>query len=434
MPFNGNGVFTRVYNWVADAAAAIPITAARVDGEDDGYATGLSNCICKDGQTTIAANLPMSGFIHTGVGNASARTQYAVVGQIQDSIYNWVSGGGSADVITATYAPAVTTLVDGMELNFRATAANATTTPTFSPNGLTAHTITKNGGSALGAGDISAALAECGVRYNLANTRWELMNPAVTSQTPFLDTNALIKGSSDATKLMRFEVDGNTTGTTRVYTVPDFNGTLATLAGVEAFSNKSLTDSNTFIVDDGDVTKKLAFQCSGITTGTTRTVTVPDKSGTMAMTSDSTFVKQTRTVVVTSTTGATAIPYDDSIPQISEGNQFMSLAITPASSSNVLVIDVTYYGSTSGVIDLTAALFQDSNVNALAAGSQVIDTGLDMHCITFKYTMTAGTTSATTFTVRGGSSSGTTTFNGSGGTRKLGGVLSSSIVISEYTA
>jgi hypothetical protein len=44
---------------------------------------------------------------------------------------------------------------------------------------------------------------------------------------PFSDASALIKGSSDATKLARFEVDGFTTGVTRVFTLPNRNGTLA---------------------------------------------------------------------------------------------------------------------------------------------------------------------------------------------------------------
>lgn len=183
MPFNGSGTFQRVYNWVTDKNNSINITASRVDTEDTGFATGLSNTICRDGQSIITANLPMSGFAHTGVADATARTQYAKVGQIQDSTYNWIAAGGTADAITATYAPAVTALVDGMELTFRASAANATTTPTFAPNGLTAHTITKKGGSALVAGDIAAALAEYRLRYNLANTRWELLNPSVGGVT-----------------------------------------------------------------------------------------------------------------------------------------------------------------------------------------------------------------------------------------------------------
>jgi hypothetical protein len=44
---------------------------------------------------------------------------------------------------------------------------------------------------------------------------------------PFTDSTAIIKGSADATKLVRFEVDGLTTATTRVITVPDADITIA---------------------------------------------------------------------------------------------------------------------------------------------------------------------------------------------------------------
>jgi hypothetical protein len=50
---------------------------------------------------------------------------------------------------------------------------------------------------------------------------------AAGSALPVVDTTAIAKGSSDATKLVRLEVDGLTTGTTRVITVPDTNLTLA---------------------------------------------------------------------------------------------------------------------------------------------------------------------------------------------------------------
>jgi hypothetical protein len=45
-------------------------------------------------------------------------------------------------------------------------------------------------------------------------------------------------------------------------------------------------DANFLLYDNGDSSKNLAFQLSGITTGTTRTLTVPDASGTIALTSD----------------------------------------------------------------------------------------------------------------------------------------------------
>jgi hypothetical protein len=44
-------------------------------------------------------------------------------------------------------------------------------------------------------------------------------------------------------------------------------------------------DANFLLYDNGDSSKNLAFQLSGITTGTTRTLTVPDASGTIALTS-----------------------------------------------------------------------------------------------------------------------------------------------------
>lgn len=179
MPFNGSGVFVRLYNWVNDAAANIKIRADRMDNEMNGMATGLSTCITKDGQTSITANLPMSTFKHTNVGNATLRTDYFAAGQAVDGVISWAAAGGTADAITASYSIPINTLVDGQLCYVRAGAANATTTPTFSPDGLTARTIVKNGGSALAVGDIAGAGHELILRYLLASTRWELMNPAV---------------------------------------------------------------------------------------------------------------------------------------------------------------------------------------------------------------------------------------------------------------
>jgi len=95
-----------------------------------------------------------------------------------------IAAAGTVDAITATYSPAIT-LADLQLAGFVATGANATTTPTFAPNGLTAHTITKKGGQALAAGDIPAQYAVCILEYNLANTRWELLNPASAAGTSF---------------------------------------------------------------------------------------------------------------------------------------------------------------------------------------------------------------------------------------------------------
>ena len=135
-------------------------------------------------------------------------------------------------------------------------------------------------------------------------------------------------------------------------------------------------------------------------------------------------------------TGTTIIPFDDTIPQKTEGDEYMTLAITPKSATNILVIEVAWYGSAAiAATDIVVALFQDDTADAIAATSQRLYVSTGRVTIPLKHTMTAGTTSAITFKVRAGATdAGTVTFNGSGGARKFGGVVASSIVITEYKA
>jgi len=79
LPFNGSGLFSRVYSWVVDAGNNVEIDAARMDTDTNDIATGLSNCVTKDGQQTITANLPMSGFKLTGLGIGTAAADSAIV-------------------------------------------------------------------------------------------------------------------------------------------------------------------------------------------------------------------------------------------------------------------------------------------------------------------------------------------------------------------
>jgi len=144
-------------------------------------------------------------------------------------------------------------------------------------------------------------------------------------------------------------------------------------------------------------------------------------------------VNTTSSAVATNTT---AMPYDDTIPQNTEGAELMTATITPSNSSNKLRIDVTVFCASS-FGDMTVALFQDSTANALAAGGHdIINRANAMIQISFSHYMTAGTTSATTFKVRGGQSNAGSTFtlNGDSGARLLGGVMSSSITITEIAA
>jgi hypothetical protein len=135
-------------------------------------------------------------------------------------------------------------------------------------------------------------------------------------------------------------------------------------------------------------------------------------------------------------TGTTLIPFDDTIPQITEGNQYMSLAITPISAtSKLLICVVATVGSSVANQWMTSALFQDSTANALAVNSVFTPNATAFAPCVFNYFMTSGTTSSTTFTVRsGGSDAGTTTFNGQSAARRFDGVMASSITITEIAA
>lgn len=202
-------IFTWLYQGVVAAGGSVAVyktgTTTLVTVYSDGALTmPISNPITLDvnGQCQFyvdgTVNLRMDGYTLPALGGALIKSIDPVypTGASSGAIIPWAVAGGSADVITAVYSPVITTLTDGLLLSFRALLANATTTPTFAPNGLTARTITQQGGTPLFPGSISANLAEYLVRYNLANTRWELLNPAVSGAKVLLQTQT---ASSSAT-------------------------------------------------------------------------------------------------------------------------------------------------------------------------------------------------------------------------------------------
>lgn len=132
-------------------------------------------------------------------------------------------------------------------------------------------------------------------------------------------------------------------------------------------------------------------------------------------------------------TGTTIIPLDDTIPQITEGTQFMSLAFTPKKANSLLRIEVIVNGNSqiaSGYYGV--ALFRDTTANALATSLTYDATANSLQCIPLSCVVSAGAITPTTFYVRAGlNSAGTFTFNGIASARQYGGSLASSITITE---
>jgi hypothetical protein len=145
------------------------------------------------------------------------------------------------------------------------------------------------------------------------------------------------------------------------------------------------------------------------------------------------LLKQTvQTVSGAVATGTAIIPRDDTIPQITEGTEFLTRAITPTAAANILEVEVVLHVSCSVTSDVVAALFRDSTANALAVASQYATTAQGVMGIVLTHRVAAGSTSPTTFRVRAGPiSAGTVTVNGAAGGRYYGGAYASSITVRE---
>ena len=131
-------------------------------------------------------------------------------------------------------------------------------------------------------------------------------------------------------------------------------------------------------------------------------------------------------------TGTTVMVEDDSIPQKTEGDEYITVTITPTDTANKLRIttNLMVAGSANGTF--VTALFQDATANALAVTSQNTPSTNNNVTALLVFEMVAGTTSATTFKIRvGNTAAGTTTFNGSAGSRRFGGVAASFIEVEE---
>lgn len=126
-----------------------------------------------------------------------------------------------------------------------------------------------------------------------------LTNKTLTLPTITVKANVLtIEDQTDVTKIVKFDASALTTGHASTLTVPELNGsdTLVTLAATQTLTNKTLTsplinnptlnvhDNSMSIQYAGDTTKVVKFDASGLTTGHTTTLAVPEVNGTDTLT------------------------------------------------------------------------------------------------------------------------------------------------------
>lgn len=193
MSFNGSGVFV-VNSTGQPVVASTLIQASVFNAFTADVATGLSTAILKDGTQTVTANIPFGGFKLTNVGSPTARSDAATLGSVQDGSGVYAATvGGTADVITLTPSPVITAYAAGQTFRFIASGSN-TTNVTVNVSSLGAKAITKNGSTALAAGDIaSGAMVEItydGTRFILGSGNVFLSGAAFTGVVAVPDGTA----------------------------------------------------------------------------------------------------------------------------------------------------------------------------------------------------------------------------------------------------
>ncbi len=394
---NGEAIVTRKATTLA-SASTVNIGAATGDFVDisgtttitafDTVAQGIERSVRFTGALTLTYNaasliLPGSANIATANGDTAifrslGSGNWLCIAYLKVNGTNLVFGSKGADIASATTTDIGAATGDYVDITGTTTITGLGTITAGVARTVRftgALTLTYNASSLIlpGAANIITVAGDTAIFRSLGSGNWLCISYITASGTP--DAQALVKGSADGTKKVRISASGITTGTTRVWTAPD-------------------SDLSNWIVQRAST-----------------------QTGTMA-------------------TGTTTIPQDNTIPQNTEGDQYMTLSITPKNASNILEITVTIIVCTTGINNITIALFQDSTANALASAQGGRESANNIpQTMTFTHVMSAGTASATTFKVRAGiGNAATLTFNGANASSLMGGTFASSIRIKEYAA
>jgi len=481
MAFNGSGTFERIYNWVNDKANGYKITASRMDGEFDGIASGLSQCITKDGQTTISANIPMANYKFTGLGNGSSRTDSIALGQVQDGTYTYLgTTSGSADAYTLTPSPSITAYATTQQFTAKISATNLTTTPYLQisaiANPTTTAVIKKLSATKTEIAVEASDLLANGIYHfqrNSANDAWIVLNPEkaffnATNLTKATSTAQGINYLSNPTNLPSITINSGAPNTTLDISAGVINHDDGSGQFVVSAMSKIIQSTGSWTAGTGQngldtgaranstwyqvfIIKKTSDGTSDILFSTSRTSpTLPigytlvawlgavrtNASGNIDakhFAKRTSFGQITQILTGEVATGATTVPLDDTIPQNTEGNQYMELQIIPLSSTSRLEIDVVaHLNNNSGSYTMMGFLCRDAIANAIATSNYVgANSGFESF-LSFRHSEISGSSSATTYKFRAGSTSGTNIFNGDSGNRQFGGTYASSITIKEY--
>lgn len=175
-PRNGSGTYSLPAG--NPVASGTTISSTVHNNTNNDIATAITGSIAKNGETTPTANLPMGNFRHTSVGDASARTHYAVANQVQDGDYNLVGSVSGTNTVVGSLTPAISAYAAGMQVVLLPANANTGAT-TLNLNGVGALDLqkyTSAGQVAVAANDLRAGIPAL-LLLDTGADDWILLNP-----------------------------------------------------------------------------------------------------------------------------------------------------------------------------------------------------------------------------------------------------------------
>lgn len=339
MSFNGSGTF--LINSTGQPVVANTVISATVfNALTADLASGLTNCITKDGQSTPTANIPMGSNKITGLANGTLIGDAANLGQVQSTVAKLISITGT-DTVLGTMSPTLTAYAAGQLFYFVAGGAN-TGAVTLNVDGLGAKAITRDGSTALAAGDINSGEIVV-VIYD--GTRFQMINAANSFGNTTINGTLTVTGKSNLAEV----------------STPSINASVAAVTTLTA-AGASVTSAN---IGTAVVTTLTATGAS-VTSANVGTAVVTNLTATgasVASVNANVALLTTATVTNLTATGA-------SIASANIGNLALSgISVASANFGVAVVTDLRVTGASVTSENVGTAVITTATVTNLTATS-----------------------------------------------------------------
>lgn len=287
-------------------------------------------------------------------------------------------------------------------------ALNSSNTATNAMGGFTANAAGSEYANMFGSNGTTSAGVSCG-------TDTVTIGPILSTGNAVA---VVIGGGTAASELRFLEPSGSGTNygalvapalaANQTYTLPDASGTMVVTGTAPTLTGTNFTGIPLSTAVSGNLPAANAVSGSQIGHATATTASL--------------------------VTCSTVMPFDDTVPQNTEGDEVLTLSYTPKSASSTLQITVCgNVGSSTNSSRVVFAVFKDSDASCItgSAGSVWNTSTTGSNMVGYSFTVASGSTSARTYKLRSGPQTGSAYWNGTGGARAFGGAAATSITVKE---